>query len=62
MVAKHLNKKYAGKSRALAINALAALAATFSAVAFNFFSFNNDAKLRQSEFCSNFMYHDSDPG
>ena len=44
MVAKHLNKKYADKSRALAINALlhslAALAATFSAVAF----FNNDAK------------------
>ena len=38
MVAKRLNKKYAGKSRALAINPLlhsiAALAATFSAVAF----------------------------
>ena len=49
MVAKHLNKKYAGESRALAINALlhslAALATTFSAVAFYFFSFNNDAKL-----------------
>ena len=39
MVAKHVKKKYAGKSRALAINAqllhsLAALAATFSVVAF----------------------------
>ena len=38
MVAKHVNKKYAGKPRVLAINALqhslVALAATFSAVAF----------------------------
>ena len=38
MVAKHVNKKNAGKPRVLAINALlhsrAALAATFSAVAF----------------------------
>ena len=41
MVAKHENKKFAGKPRVLAINtllhslaALAALAATFSAVAF----------------------------
>ena len=38
MVAKHINKKYAGKPRVLAINALlqslAALAATVSAVAF----------------------------
>ena len=43
MVAKHVNKKYAGKPRVLAINALqhslAALAATFSPMAFN-----NDAK------------------
>ena len=38
VVAKHVNKKNAGKPRVLAINALlhslAALAATFSAVAF----------------------------
>ena len=38
MVAKHVNKKYAGKPRVLAINALlhslAALAATLSAAAF----------------------------
>ena len=43
MVAKHVNKKFVGKPRVLAINtllhSLAALAATFSAVAF----FNNDA-------------------
>ena len=43
MVAKHVNKKNAGKPRVSVINALlhalAALAATFSAEAFN-----NDAK------------------
>ena len=46
MVAKHVNKKNAGKPRVLAVNALlnsrAALAATFSAV--TFYCFNNDAK------------------
>ena len=48
MVAKHVNKKSAGKPRVLAINALlnspAALAATFSAMVFYFVTFNNDAK------------------
>ena len=44
MVAKHVNKKNAGKPRVLAINALlhsrAALAATFSAVAFYCYLYN----------------------
>ena len=48
MVAKHVNKKNAGKPRVLAINALllslAALATTFSAVAPYIVDFNNDAK------------------
>ena len=47
MVAKHVNKKFAGKPRVLAIttllHSLAALAATFSAVA-SIVTFNNDAK------------------
>ena len=41
MVAKHVNKKFAGKPRVLAINtllqSLAVLAATFSAVAFYYY-------------------------
>ena len=45
MVAKHVNKKHDRKPRVLAINALlhslAALAATFSVMAF--VNFNNDA-------------------
>ena len=49
MVAKHVNKKKkADKAPVWAINALphspAALAATFSAVAFYIVTFNNDAK------------------
>ena len=48
MVAKHVNKKNAGKPRVLAINALlhslAALATIFSAVAVYIVDFNNDAK------------------
>ena len=48
MVAKHVNKKSAGKPRVLAINALlhspAALAATFTAMALYIVTFNNDAK------------------
>ena len=47
MVAKHENKKNAGKPRVLAINvllhSLVALAATFSAVA-SFVTFNNDVR------------------
>ena len=47
MVAKHVNKKNAGKPLVLAINALlhslAAVVATFSALAFCV-TFNNDAK------------------
>ena len=49
-----------------AINALlhslaAVQAATFSAVAFYCY-LNNEAKPdRQSEFCANLMYHESDP-
>ena len=53
MVAKHVNKKNAGKPRVLAIYALqhslTALAAIFSAVAF------------YCEFCANLMFHESDP-
>ena len=45
---KHVNKKKAGKPHVLAISALpsslAALAATFSAVAFYIVTINNDAK------------------
>ena len=47
MVTMHVSKKNAGKPRVLAINALlhslAAVAATFTAVAFCV-TFNNDAK------------------
>jgi len=61
MVAKYVNKKNAGKPCALTINArlhsLAALAATFSAVALTMMQSH-----RQSEFCENLMYHESDPG
>ena len=46
MVAKHVNKKNAGKPRVLAINALlhsfAAVAATFSAAVLFIVTFNND--------------------
>ena len=52
MVAKYVHKKSAGKPRALAISArlhsLAALAATFSAVALIMMQSH-----RQSEFCAN---------
>ena len=46
MVAKHVNKKNAGKPRVSAINALlhslVALAATFGEMAFYIVNFNND--------------------
>ena len=50
LVTKHVNNENTGKPRVLAINvylhSLAALA----------------ANKRQSEFCENLMYHESDPG
>ena len=57
MVAKHEKQESAGKPR---LRSLAALAATFSVVA-SIVAFNNYATRRQSEFCANLMYHESDP-
>ena len=67
MVAKQVNKKNAGRSRCLAINtllhSLAALAATISAVTFYcLLPLIMMQGHRQSEFCANLMYHESDPG
>ena len=52
------NTKYAGKPRVLTINTLAALAATFIAVVFCCLMQSH----RQSQFCANLIYHESDPG
>ena len=64
MVAKHVNMKNACKPRVLAINALlhslAVVAATFSAVLL--LPLIMMQSHRQSEFCANLMYHESDPG
>ena len=68
MVAKHVNKKNAGKPRVLAINALlhslAALASNFSAVALALILLLPliIPSHRQSEFFANLMYPESDPG
>ena len=66
MVAKHVNKKNAGKPRVLAINALlhslAALAETFSDLALYCLPLIMMQSHRQSEFCGNLMYYESDPG
>ena len=53
MVAKHVHKKYAGKPRVLAINALLHSLVTLAAIIMQ--------NHRQSEFCANLMYHESDP-
>ena len=68
MVAKHENKKNAGKPRVLAINALlhtlVALAATrqCNGNGFLLLTFIMMQSHGQSEFCANLMYHESDPG
>ena len=66
MVAKHANKKYAGKPRVLAINALlhslVAVAATRQCNGFLLLTLIIMQSHRQSEFCANLMYHESDPG
>ena len=65
MVVKHVNKKNAGKPRVSAINALlhslVALAATFSAMAVLLLTLMMMQCHRQSEFCANLMYYESDP-
>ena len=66
MVAKHVNKKNAGKPRVLAINALlhslVTLAATRQGNGFLLLTLIIMQSHRQSEFCANLMYHESDPG
>ena len=69
MVAKHVNKKNAGKPSVFAINALlhslAALSLLQPSVLWlSIVTFNNDVKLshRPSEFCANLMYYASFPG
>ena len=66
MVAKHVNKKNAGKPRVLAINALlhslVALAATRQCNSFLLLTLIIMQRHRESEFCANLMYHESDPG
>ena len=66
MVAKHANKKNAGKPRVLAINALlhslVAVAATRQCSGFLLLTLIIMQSHRLSEFCENLMYHESDPG
>ena len=67
LVAKHVNKKNAGKTGFLAINALRfythlLLLLRPSVLLLSIVTFNNDQSHRQSEFCTNLMYHDFDPG
>ena len=66
MVAKHVNKKNAGKPRVLAINALlhslVTLAATRQGNGFLLLTLIIMQSHRQSEFCANLMYHESVPG
>ena len=63
----HVHKKNAGKPRVLAINAIqhspAALAATFmQSYGFLFLSLIMMHSHRQSDFCANSMFHETDPG
>ena len=66
MVAKHVNKKNAGKPRVLAINellpSLVVLAATRQCNGFLLLALMIMQSHRQSEFCANLMCHESDPG
>ena len=66
MVAKHVNKKNAGKPRVLAINALlhslVAVAATRQCSGFLLLTLIMMQSHRQNEICANLMYHESDPG
>ena len=66
MVAKHVNKKNAGKPRVLVINALlhslVALATTRQCNGFLLLTLIIMQSHRKSEFCANLMYHESDPG
>ena len=66
MVAKHVNKKNAGEPRVLAINALlhslVALATTRQCNSFLLLTLIIMQGHRESEFCANLMYHESDPG
>ena len=67
MVAKHINKKNAGKTGFLAINALRfythlLLLLRPSVLWLSIVTFNNDKSHRQSEFCAKVIYHEFHPG
>ena len=65
MVAKHVNKKNAGKTSVLAINALLhslLLLLRPSVLLLSIVTFNNDKSHRQSEFCAKVIYHEFHPG